>query len=333
MQNNITIDLFDNIILNSEECINNTISKKLLKDKQLIVYDGFEPSGKMHIAQGLLRIFIANKFIQAGCRFKFLLADWYAIMNLKFGGDMTKIKNAGRLFIETWKSCGLDLSNTEFIWSSDIIRDPKYWELVLDISSKFTLNRIKKCTQIMGRNEKDTLMGSQIFYPVMQTADIYYLNVDICNLGLDQRKVNMLALEYGEKQGLEAPVIISNHILMGLTGKKMSKSDPNSAIFMYDNEDQVKSKIMKAYCPPNEINDNPIIEYIKYLIFPMIRCFMGFSEYSQFENAYINTYKSEDIKQIKEEVTKCINLLLNPSREYFKNNKEAQELLHIVMSY
>lgn len=42
MQNNITIDLFDNIILNSEECINNTISKKLLKDKQLIVYDGFE---------------------------------------------------------------------------------------------------------------------------------------------------------------------------------------------------------------------------------------------------------------------------------------------------
>lgn len=44
----------------------------------------------------------------------------------------------------------------------------------------------------MGKNE-GTLTAAQILYPLMQCADIFYLRADICQLGLDQRKVNMLA--------------------------------------------------------------------------------------------------------------------------------------------
>ena len=40
------------------------------------------------------------------------------------------------------------------------------------------------------------LTASQIFYPCMQCADIFFLKADICQLGMDQRKVNMLAREY-----------------------------------------------------------------------------------------------------------------------------------------
>ena len=50
--------------------------------------------------------------------------------------------------------------------------------------------------QIMGRSESDDLAASRIFYPVMQCADIFFLGADICQLGMDQRKVNMLAREY-----------------------------------------------------------------------------------------------------------------------------------------
>ena len=32
--------------------------------------------------------------------------------------------------------------------------------------------------------------------------------------------------------------------------EKMSKSDPNSAIFMEDSDAEVSTKIKKAYCPP-----------------------------------------------------------------------------------
>lgn len=33
----------------------------------------------------------------------------------------------------------------------------------------------------------------------------------------------------------------------------MSKSDPNSAIFMEDSEAEVKTKIKKAFCPPKQV--------------------------------------------------------------------------------
>lgn len=33
----------------------------------------------------------------------------------------------------------------------------------------------------------------------MQCSDIFYLHADICQLGMDQRKVNMLAREYMDK--------------------------------------------------------------------------------------------------------------------------------------
>ena len=79
-------------------------------------------------------------------------------------------------------------------------------------------------------------------------------------------------------------------MIPGLTGKKkMSKSDPDAAIFMEDPFEEIKRKIEKARCPPfkeekkeekleeekkkidldlGEIdpNLNPCLEYFKYII-------------------------------------------------------------------
>ena len=120
----------------------------------------------------------------------------------------------------------------------------------------------------MGRDESDDLAASQIFYPVMQAADVFFLGVDICSLGIDQRKVNMLCREYANKIKRKfKPVILSHHMIMGLDGSdKMSKSNPDNAIFMDDLPHDVKRKIKKAYCKPGQIEKNPILEYVKYII-------------------------------------------------------------------
>jgi tyrosyl-tRNA synthetase len=47
----------------------------------------------------------------------------------------------------------------------------------------------------------------------------------------------------------------------------MSKSDPESAIFMEDTEADVKTKIKKAYCPVGIVAGNPIMDYVKNIIF------------------------------------------------------------------
>lgn len=97
------------------------------------------------------------------------------------------------------------------------------------------------------------------------------LQADICQLGNDQRKVNMLAREYCEATKRKfKPIIVSHSMLPGLKEgqEKMSKSDPDSAIFMEDSETEVRTKIKKAFCPPEVVEGNPCIEYIRFIILP-----------------------------------------------------------------
>lgn len=63
----------------------------------------------------------------------------------------------------------------------------------------------------MGRENEAELTAAQMMYPCMQAADVFYLKTDICQLGLDQRKVNMLAREYCTKVKIEKkPIILSS---------------------------------------------------------------------------------------------------------------------------
>jgi tryptophanyl-tRNA synthetase len=67
----------------------------------------------------------------------------------------------------------------------------------------------------MGRNDSDELTAAQIFYPCMQCADIFFLKADICQLGMDQRKVNVLAREYcTDIKRKNKPIILSHRILI-----------------------------------------------------------------------------------------------------------------------
>ena len=83
------------------------LSALLAARENPIVYDGFEPSGRMHIAQGVLRAINVNKLTAAGCVFKFWVADWFAQLNNKMGGDLNKIKSVGLYMIEIWKAIGM----------------------------------------------------------------------------------------------------------------------------------------------------------------------------------------------------------------------------------
>ena len=58
----------------------------------------------------------------------------------------------------------------------------------MDVARRTTVARVKKCCQIMGRLE-NKLTAAQILYPLMHCTDIFFLKADICQLGVDQRKV------------------------------------------------------------------------------------------------------------------------------------------------
>jgi len=331
-----------------EECIQDDELKQLLAKKpSIIAYDGFEPSGRMHIAQGILKSINVNKLTKSGVKFIFWVADWFALLNNKMGGDLKKIRTVGEYMIEVWKACGMDMTNVQFVWSSDEINthSNEYWMRVMDIARRFKLPRIKRCSTIMGRDDEEELYASQILYPCMQCADIFHLKADICQLGLDQRKVNMLAREYCDEVKIKfKPIILSHHMLMGL-GKgqaKMSKSDPNSAIFMEDTEADVNVKIKASYCPPNEVKDNPCFDYLKHIVFPKMEAFTverkeengGNKSYTRYEDI-VADYEAGNLHpgDLKPALAKALNDLIRPVREHFQNDPNAKKLLEQVKKF
>ena len=71
--------------------------RKLLENNpHPVCYDGFEPSGRMHIAQGVQKAINVNKLTRAGCSFVFWVADWFAQLNNKMDGDLEKIRTVRR---------------------------------------------------------------------------------------------------------------------------------------------------------------------------------------------------------------------------------------------
>ena len=326
--------------------------KHLLETKtRPVAYDGFEPSGIPHIAQGILRAINVNKMLKAGVKFKMYAADWHGWTNLKFGGDLEKIQKAGDFLIEVWKASGMDTKKVEFIRAVDIVDSQEYWKKVIRIAQHSTVNRIIRCGQIMGRKEEDVQKASQIIYPCMQCADIFELEADITQLGMDQRKVNILARELGPLLGFWKPVVVSHHMLMGLNkppegitdpaekaiAMKMSKSIPDSSIFMTDSAEEVKRKISKAYCP-QQTSENPMIEYMRYIIFESfdeVRVerpskFGGDVIYRSFDELAKDFSEGKlHPMDLKNATVRCINELLEPVRKHFSKGK-PKELAEFV---
>lgn len=89
-----------------------------------------------------------NKLTSAGCTVKIWIADWFAQLNNKMGGDLKKIQTVGRYLIEIWKAVGMNLDKVEFLWSSEEInsRAHEYWPLVMDIARRNTLHRVIRYT-------------------------------------------------------------------------------------------------------------------------------------------------------------------------------------------
>jgi len=317
-------------------------------------YDGFEPSGIAHIPFGLLRAENLKNMLKAGVKFNLYLADYFAFINNKLGGDMDRIQRAGEYFIEVWKACGIDTKKVNIIWASDMMDGIKYWDRVLRVAKETTLNRSLRATTIMGRKEGELQSTAQLFYPSMQVADIFEIDVDICQLGLDQRRANILGREIAEKNHWKKPVAVHHHMILGLQGlqkgatedetlmsSKMSKSKPETAIYMHDTEEDIKRKIGKAYCQEKFVQGNPIFDYLRYLVFKRYdeikierpAKFGGdlTANYEEIEKIY-SEGKLHPM-DLKNATSSYLNEMIAPVREHFETNKKAKALYEEIKTY
>lgn len=345
------MDKLERITSHAEEVVTVGELKTVLGKSKPKGYIGFEPSGTVHLGWKICTNKIKD-FLDSGFDFTVLLADWHAYINDKLGGDIEKIKLCGKYMEDCFAAMGIDKNRLRFVYASDYVNDPSYWELVLRTAKTMSLARVKRAMDIMGRTEEEADKDlSKLFYPAMQVSDIFYLDLDVAYGGMDQRRAHMLAREVSKKLGRKTPVAVHTPLLTGLQAggrmdpieAKMSKSDPDSMLSIHDSPEAVKKKISKAFCPEKQAVGNPVLEICKYVIFPELKGekflierpekFGGkleFKSYGELEKAYVGGLHPLDLKNA---TAFYVNTILEPIHQYFKKhpgNLDKMKKLGIV---
>ena len=239
-------------------------------------YIGLEISGFLHLGSLISTGFKINDFAKAGVRCTVFLADWHTLINDKLGGDWETISKVSKYYQDAFK---LVCPNAEIILGSELYeRKTEYWSELVKFTKHMSLARTMRTLTIMGRSENEEKIElAKLLYPPMQAVDIHSLDVDIAHAGMDQRKIHMLVREIFPKMKWKVPVAVHHKLLPGLSKSadtsdsqvlgKMSKSDPNSGIFIHNTDSEIKKKISKAWCEEANTQNNPLLEIAKTIIF------------------------------------------------------------------
>lgn len=298
-------------------------------------YIGFEISGLLHVGSLIVSGIKINDLKTAGFQTQVLLADWHSIINDKLGGDWKAIEKASGYYEEAFK---LFCPGVKIVRGSDYY-DNDYWRDVIQFSKNVTLPRATRCMQIMGRSETASLDVAKFFYPSMQAVDMKHLEVDLAHAGMDQRKVHMLARDVYPKMGWKPPVALHHEILPSLLkpeeggedrmDSKMSKSKPNTAVFVHDSTEAIGKKLAKAYCP-QEAEGNPVLAVARVCCFrndSMVierpEKFGGdleFASYAELEKEYLGG--KLHAADLKNGVAAGLDALIAPVRKHFEEHPE-----------
>jgi tyrosyl-tRNA synthetase len=317
-------------------------------------YIGLEVSGLLHLGSLVILGFKINDFLKAGIRCKVFLADWHSYINNKLGGDLEKIERVSRYYKEAF---AFFCPGVEFELGSRLYgNNDRYWMDLLRFSKQITLARDTRCLTIMGRTTRDKLDVAQYIYPPMQAVDIKAMDLDIAHSGMDQRKVHVLVREVFPSLGWKVPVAVHHHLLAGLqkpegagvdedaesdkvVSSKMSKSKPDSAIFVHDSASEISRKLGKAWCPERQAEGNPVLDFAKQIVFhepdhlDVVRPekyggTVSFKSYAELEGAYVaGKLHPSDLKQA---VATGLDAVVSPVREHFKGTKMMEEVMTII---
>ncbi len=240
-------------------------------------YIGLEISGFLHLGSLLSTGYKINDFVKAGMQCTVFLADWHTMINDKLDGRWETIAKITKYYKDAFN---LVCPGARIVLGTDLYEERRdYWQKLIMFTKHMSLARTIRTLTITGRSEdEERIKISRLFYPPMQAVDIHSLDVDLAHAGMDQRKIHMLVREVFPKMGWKVPVAVHHGLLPGLSrpsndtdvrsvGKKMSKSDPDSSVFIHDTDDDIKRKIRKAWCEEGMVPNNPVLAIAKTILF------------------------------------------------------------------
>ncbi|HTW55857.1 MAG TPA: tyrosine--tRNA ligase [Thermoplasmata archaeon] len=307
-------------------------------------YIGLEPSGLLTVAH----LILARKIVdltEAGCDLTIFLADWHAWINDKLGGDLDRIRASGRYMQAAFTALGVDPETVRYRWANELTGRAEYWARVVRVAQATTLTRTRRAMSIMGRGEEETnLDTAKLFYPAMQAADIFELPVELAYGGMDQRRAHVLAREVAHHYGWPTPAAVHTPLLSSLKGggrmdpaegtneRKMSKSDPTSGIPIPSSAEEIAARIGAAFCPAKQVDGNPVVEAVRYIVFPWEGRFTveraerhGGPIAFEDEGTFLAAWTAGNLhpQDVKGAVAAALERRMAPARRYFSEHPEV----------
>ncbi|MDR2698844.1 MAG: tyrosine--tRNA ligase, partial [Candidatus Methanoplasma sp.] len=264
--------------------------------------------------------------------------------------DLENIRICAGYMEDCFKALGVPENGVRFVYASEILSDIEYWEKVIKVAKATTLSRVKRAMTIMGRSEDEAEVDfSKLIYPILQATDIFCMDIDLAYAGMDQRRAHMLARDAAEKLGWKKPVALHTPLLPGLKGGdrmdpasfKMSKSDPSGSINIHDDDEAIRSKMKKAFCPPEKEKEgeNPVLMLCRYVIFPRLGKMdisrpekfggdISFGSYDELTEAYFSG--SLFPLDLKNGAADSLIKILGPVRGYFVEHPDNYATMRLL---
>jgi tyrosyl-tRNA synthetase len=237
------------------------LKSKMLKGEKVKLYLGIDPtSTNLHIGH-MVPLLKLKDFMDLGHEVVFLVGNFTALI-----GD-TSDKTSMRPAITTDEisenlksykqqaSKILDFDKVELVFNGDWLEKLNFKDIIL-LAQEFTLKPFIDRELMAKRIKEEQPIGlHELLYPIMQAYDAYNLDVDLQVGGTDQRFNMLTGRDLQKRKRGKEMAIITVPLLMGLDGRKMSKSY-NNGINLLDNAIDKYGKTMS-------IADDKIIEYYK----------------------------------------------------------------------
>lgn len=319
-----------------EEVVTEEELEDIVQKDDPSAYIGYAPTGMMHIGHFTTVRKIAD-FVDAGFTFKFLIADIHAELDIE--KSPLELVSARSEYYEKairgmLEASGIDPDEVEFVLGSDYEHDAEYQKGYMRLMENMTVNRAQRAVNEVVRHD-ESMKASGLLYAAMQIMDCAGLDIDVAYAGTDQRRIYMLGRETLPKIGEDKPTCVFAPLLSGLTGGKMSASDEKSKISIHDSPEVVEEKMIGAYSPAGQVEDNGVLEYLRYLVFPILENegepfqiqrpeeYGGDVTYGSYEELE-EDFVSEDIhpEDLKKAAASHVTDVLEPVQERFEGEEE-----------
>ncbi len=224
------------------------------------ILSGMRPTGKLHLGNllGALNnwIELQNNGDYDCCYF---VADWHALTS-DYNDTSRLQENIVDMAID-WLSAGLDPQKSTLFVQSHIKEHAELFLLLSLITPLAWLERNPTYKEMKSElTEKDLTTYGFLGYPVLQAADIIMYKAFGVPVGVDQlphieltreivRRFNYL---YGEIFPVPEPLLTVVPKLLGIDGRKMSKSYEN-AIYLSDRGSELHQKVMSMFTDPQRM--------------------------------------------------------------------------------